>query len=112
MDLPKCPQCNEDYTYKDGHLFVCPMCSYEWTEAAQAASEEAAITRDCNGNVLENGDAVSVIRDLKLGSSDTIKLGTRVRNIRILDEKVDGHDILAKVDPFGQVYLKSHLLKK
>lgn len=111
MTLPNCPKCNGEYTYEDGHLFICPMCFYEWTEESQRAAEEAAIVRDSNGNPLEDGDDVTVIRDLKLGN-DTIKQGSRARNIKILDEEMDGHDIQGRVDGFGVIYLKSGVVKK
>ncbi len=111
MSYPACPNCQENYTYLDGHLYVCPMCFHEWTDESQKAAEEALIIRDSNGNELVDGDDVTVIRDLKLGK-DTLKQGTRVRNIRLLSEPVDGHDIEARVDSFGSIYLKSSVVKK
>ncbi len=111
MSLPACPKCQENYTYLDGHLYVCPMCFHEWTDESQKAAEEALITRDANGNELSDGDDVTVIRDLKMGK-DVIKLGTRVRGIRLLSEPVDGHDIEARVEGLGSVYLKSSVVKK
>ena len=87
------------------------MCFNEWTEESQKAAEEALITRDSNGNVLEDGDDVTVIRDLKLGT-ETIKQGAKAKNIKILDEEVDGHDIQGRVDGFGVIYLKSNVVKK
>lgn len=111
MTLPNCPKCDGEYTYQEGHLFICPMCFNEWTEESQKAAEEALITRDSNGNVLEDGDDVTVIRDLKLGN-ETIKQGAKAKNIKILDEEVDGHDIQGRVDGFGVIYLKSSVVKK
>lgn len=111
MSLPSCPHCQENYTYEDGHLLVCPMCGYEWTEEGQQLKEEAEMIRDANGNPLEDGDDVVVIRDLKVGS-DVIKQGTRVKNIKLLDQLVDDHDISARVDKVGSVYLKSSVVKK
>lgn len=110
MSLPSCPKCNASYTYEDGHLFVCPMCFHEWTAESQRAAEEAAIIRDANGNELNTGDDVTLIRDLKLGK-DTLKKGAKARNIRILDTPVDGHDIDGRVDGFGMIYLKSSVVK-
>lgn len=111
MSLPNCPKCDGEYTYQEGHLFICPMCFNEWTEESQSAAEEALIIRDSNGNPLENGDDVTVIRDLKLGG-DTIKQGAKAKNIQILDDEVDGHDIQGRVDGFGVIYLKSSVVKK
>lgn len=111
MSLPICPQCQENHTYTDGHLYVCPLCFYEWTDESQRLAEEAQVTRDSNGNELNSGDDVTVIRDLKLGK-DMIKQGTRVRNIKLLEQPVNDHDIEARIDGFGTVYLKSSVVKK
>ncbi len=121
MSLPNCPKCDADYTYEDGALLVCPMCANEWTAAeadaaeaqAQEANQEDNIVRDAVGNELQDGDAVTVIRDLKVkGASTSIKVGTKVKSIRLLDDPVDGHDIDCKVDGFGQMKLKSSVVKK
>lgn len=116
MSLPNCPKCDAEYTYEDGALLVCPMCAHEWTaaesDAAQVA-EQDNVVRDAVGNELQDGDAVTVIRDLKVkGSSTSIKVGTKVKSIRLLDNPVDGHDIDCKVDGFGQMKLKSSVVKK
>lgn len=111
MSLPNCPQCDEAYTYEDGSLLVCPMCSYEWTYAEQAAAEEAAVFRDVNGNELQNGDDVLVVSDLKAGST-VIKQGTKAKGIQLLDEPYNGHDISAKIDGIGSIYLKTSVVKK
>lgn len=111
MSMPLCPKCGEDVTYQDGHLFICPMCFHEWTEESMKAAEEAGIIRDANGNELNDGDAVTVIRDIRVGKG-TLKQGTRVRSIRILEQEVDGHDLEARVDGFGSLYLKSSVVKK
>lgn len=111
-NLPNCPECNEAYTYEDGMNFVCPMCGHEWTKASQEVADEQAIVRDVNGNELKDGDTVTVVRDLKIkGSSDTIKQGTKVKGIRII-EPVDGHDLDCKVPGFGSMKLKSSVVKK
>lgn len=115
--LPNCPKCNSEYTYEDGALLVCPECAYEWTLEGQQAEEqakaEASIVRDANGNELNDGDTVSVIKDLKVkGSSNAIKQGTTVKNIKIIENPNDGHDIDCRVDGFGSMELKSEFVKK
>ena len=110
--LPNCPQCDSEYTYEDGQLFVCPMCAHEWTQEDEVARAEAGIIRDANGNQLENGDSDTVIKDLKLNATTTIKQGTKAKNIRLIDEPVDGHDIACKIDGIGSLYLKSIYVKK
>lgn len=117
MSLPNCPKCDAEYTYEDGALLVCPMCAHEWTaaetDATQNAEAQNSVIRDAVGNQLQDGDAVTVIRDLKVkGSSTSIKVGTKVKSIRLLDNPVDGHDIDCKVDGFGQMKLKSSVVKK
>jgi len=111
MDLPNCPQCNSEYTYEDGSLFICPECSHEWTLESEAEdNEDKKIIKDSNGNVLNNGDSVTVIKDLKVkGSSLVVKIGTRVKNIRLVD---GDHDIDCKIDGFGAMKLKSEFVKK
>lgn len=108
--LPNCPSCNSVYTYEDGAMFVCPECAHEWPQQAEAAGEEAKVVRDANGNVLQDGDTVTVIKDLKVkGSSSTLKIGTKVKNIRLVD---GDHDIDCKIDGFGAMKLKSEFVKK
>lgn len=110
-DLPPCPQCNCEYTYEMGSLLVCPECANEWTESAELVEAETVI-KDAVGNVLLDGDTVTIIKDLKVkGSSTSIKVGTKVRNIRLVNGP-DGHDIDAKVDGFGSMNLKSSVVKK
>ena len=83
--LPKCPQCSSEFTYQDGELFVCPECAHEWTAAAVAESDVGVEVRDAHGNLLQNGDSVTVIKDLKVkGSSLVVKVGTKVKNIRLV----------------------------
>lgn len=116
MSLPNCPKCDADYTYEDGTLFVCPMCANEWTTAETAAteiSEVDAVIRDAVGNELQDGDAVTVIKDLKVkGSSLVIKVGTKAKSIRLLPDASDGHDIDCKLDGYGPMKLKSSVVKK
>lgn len=109
--LPNCPECNSEYTYEDGTLFVCPECGHEWTSEVEAKnSEEQQIFKDANGNVLNDGDSVTVIKDLKVkGSSSVLKVGTKVKNIRLVD---GDHDIDCKIDGFGAMKLKSEFVKK
>ncbi|WP_458527334.1 zinc ribbon domain-containing protein YjdM [Onishia taeanensis] len=110
-DLPHCPSCAADYTYEDGAMFVCPGCGHEWAQAAAAdAREDAPVYRDANGNVLADGDTVTVIKDLKIkGSSSVVKVGTKVKNIRLID---GDHDIDCKIDGIGAMKLKSEFVKK
>jgi protein PhnA len=110
-ELPNCPKCNSEYTYENGGLLICPECAHEWTTASEAESNETAkIVKDANGNVLNDGDTVSVIKDLKVkGSSSVVKIGTRVKNIRLVD---GDHDIDCKIDGFGAMKLKSEFVKK
>ncbi|QLK86837.1 zinc ribbon domain-containing protein YjdM [Staphylococcus sp. 17KM0847] len=110
--LPNCPSCGSEYTYEDGALYVCPMCAHEWTAESVLEEAEAKIVRDANGNTLKDGDTVTVIRDLKVkGSSNAIKQGTKVKNIKLVDPE-DGHDIDCKIPGFGQIGLKSEVVKK
>lgn len=111
MSLPACPKCGSEYTYEDGAMFVCPECAHEWPQQAAAAADEAArVWRDAHGNVLVDGDSVTLIKDLKLkGSSTVIKVGTKVRNIRLID---GDHDIDCKIDGIGAMQLKTEFVKK
>lgn len=109
--LPACPQCSSEYTYEDGAMYVCPECAHEWPMAGSTESpEEQRVVRDAFGNVLSDGDSVTVIKDLKIkGSSSVVKVGTKVRNIRIVD---GDHDIDCKIDGIGAMQLKSEFVKK
>lgn len=111
VDLPNCPKCNSEYTYEDRSLLICPECSHEWTsDSAAPNSEDNKVIKDANGNVLNDGDSVTVIKDLKVkGSSLVVKIGTRVKNIRLVD---GDHDIDCKIDGFGAMKLKSEFVKK
>jgi protein PhnA len=110
--LPPCPECSSAYTYEMGALLVCPECAHEWSPAGDDAAATALVVRDAVGNVLADGDTVTVVKDLKVkGSATAIKVGTKVRNIRLIDA-VDGHDIDCKVDGFGPMQLKSSVVKK
>ena len=109
--LPACPKCSSTYTYEDNGLFVCPECAHEWQADAGAAPADAErVYRDSAGNVLQDGDTVTVIKDLKpKGFSKAIKVGTRVKNIRLVDSD---HDIDCKIEGFGAMSLKSEFVKK
>ena len=108
--LPKCPQCGSEFTYEDGSMYVCPECAHEWSKAAVAATDEVRVIRDANGNVLADGDTVTVIKDLKVkGSSLVVKVGTKVKNIRLVE---GDHDIDCKIDGIGAMQLKSEFVKK
>ena len=111
-DLPRCPKCNSEYTYEDGEMYVCPECAHEWPRAAAetAAGEAEKVFKDANGNVLQDGDTVTVIKDLKVkGSSLVVKVGTKVKNIRLVE---GDHDIDCKIDGIGAMKLKSEFVKK
>ncbi|MCX7121097.1 MAG: zinc ribbon domain-containing protein YjdM [Gammaproteobacteria bacterium] len=109
--LPKCPHCESEYTYEDGLLFICPECAHEWPkESKKETAEQAKVIKDANGNVLQDGDTVTVIKDLKIkGSSSVVKVGTKVRNIRLVE---GDHDIDCKIDGIGGMKLKSQFVKK
>jgi len=109
--LPKCPKCNSEYTYEDGSNYVCPECAHEWPKDVVAESSELQrIIRDAVGNVLADGDSVTVIKDLKVkGSSSVVKVGTKVKNIRLVE---GDHDIDCKIDGIGAMSLKSEFVKK
>lgn len=116
MSEPACPKCNSNFTYADGILWVCPECGHEWTQGANTAETVEAIDdahiRDAHGNILQDGDSVIVVKELKIkGSNSAVKIGTKVRNIR-LQEDSDGHDIACKIDGFGAMNLKSEFVKK
>ncbi len=110
-DIPPCPECKSPYGYDDGAMFVCPECGHEWAKnAATAGADDGPVIRDANGNVLSDGDTVTVIKDLKVkGTSLVVKVGTRVKNIRLVD---GDHDIDCKIDGIGAMKLKSEFVKK
>ena len=113
-DQPHCPKCDYEYPYPDGEMWVCSNCEYQWNEETLAAEAAAASEiKDSNGNVLQDGDTVTVIKDLKVkGSSSTVKVGTKVKGIRLIHDSGDGHDIACKIDGFGAMNLKSEFVKK
>lgn len=107
--LPHCPQCNSEYTYEDGALYVCPECAHEWSQDA-SLNQDDSVVRDSVGNILNDGDSVTIIKDLKVkGSSTALKKGTKVKSIRLVD---GDHDIDCKIDGFGAMSLKSEFVKK
>jgi protein PhnA len=108
--LPKCPTCGSEYTYEDGDMYVCPECAHEWSKTATESENTDSVVRDAFGNVLKDGDSITVIKDLKIkGSSTVVKVGTRVKNIRIVS---GDHDIDCKIDGIGAMQLKSEFVKK
>ncbi|MEB3753881.1 zinc ribbon domain-containing protein YjdM [Acinetobacter sp. MD2(2019)] len=112
MTIPACPQCQSEYTYVDGALFICPECSHEWKEA-EAHIEQVETIVDANGNALQDGDTVTVIKDLKVkGSSLVVKVGTKVKGIRLVLDASDGHNIDCKITGIGAMKLKSEFVKK
>lgn len=110
-NLPNCPECNSEYTYEDRSLFICPECAHEWSaESESVSSEDVKVVKDANGNILKDGDSVTVIKDLKVkGSSSVLKIGTKVKNIRLVE---GDHNIDCKIDGFGAMKLKSEFVKK
>lgn len=110
-DLPNCEKCGSEYTYDDGSLFVCPECGHEWSKEITAPDDDqSSVITDANGNPLADGDTVSVIKNLKVkGSSTVVKVGTKVKNIRLVE---GDHDIDCKIDGIGAMKLKSEFVKK
>jgi protein PhnA len=108
--LPPCPQCHSEYTYEEGSLLVCPECAHEWTRAADEVAVQERVWKDAFGNLLQDGDSVTLVKDLKIkGSSSVVKVGTKVKNIRLIE---GDHDIDCKIDGFGAMQLKSGFVKK
>lgn len=109
--LPPCPQCNSAYTYEDGQMLVCPECGHEWSaDAAVSVGDDGKVVKDSVGNTLQDGDTITVIKDLKVkGSSLVVKVGTKVKNIRLVD---GDHDIDCKIDGIGAMKLKSEFVRK
>lgn len=109
-ELPPCPECQSTYSYNDGTLLVCPECAHEWSAQEGEAEHTESAIKDAVGNVLSDGDTVTVIKDLKVkGTSSVVKVGTRVKNIRLVD---GDHDIDCKIDGIGPMKLKSKFVKK
>jgi len=111
INMPKCPQCSCEYTYEDHGIFMCPECAHEWNQNIEGKNtEHEKVIKDAHGNILHDGDSVALIKDLKIkGGSSTIKAGTKVKNIRLVDED---HNIDCKIDSFGKMGLKSEFVKK
>lgn len=108
--LPPCPKCRSELTYEDGIQFVCPECGHEWSGKEAATTEPGLEVRDAHGNVLKDGDSVTVIKDLKVkGSSLVVKVGTKAKNIKLVE---GDHNIDCKIDGIGAMQLKSEFVKK
>ncbi len=108
-NLPNCPQCKSEYVYSDGSAFICPECGHEF----QAEDVAEKVYKDANGTELTDGDTVIVIQDLKVkGASSSIKKGTKVKNIRLIEPEDGVHDISCKIPGFGAMYLKTSIVKK
>ena len=108
--LPNCPKCNSEYTYEDGLMLVCPECAHEWNADSSSQAEEGLVVKDSNGNILQDGDSITIIKDLKVkGASSALKKGTKVKNIRLVE---GDHNIDCKIDGFGAMSLKSEFVKK
>lgn len=123
---PACPKCQSEYTYADGNLWICPSCGHEWSihdsaaktdpdinaQSSQMSEGGATVVRDAHGNILADGDSVTIIKELRIkGSSSVVKVGTKVRNIRLVDGD-DDHNISCKIDGLGSMNLKSEFVKK
>ena len=110
-NLPQCPVCGSEFTYEDGSMYICPECAHEWSkDGAAEDSTDVLIVKDANGNVLQDGDTITVIKDLKVkGSSSVVKVGTIVKIIRLVD---GDHNIDCKIDGIGAMKLKSEFVKK
>ena len=110
MPLPHCPKCNSEYTYEDNGVYICPECAYEWNDTAVGEADDVLIVKDANGNLLADGDSITIIKDLKVkGSSSMLKIGTKVKGIRLVE---GDHNIDCKIDGFGPMKLKSEFVKK
>ncbi|NIG87974.1 zinc ribbon domain-containing protein YjdM [Serratia symbiotica] len=110
MQFPHCPQCHSEYTYQDHAMFICPECAHEWNDSAPTEDEDQLIVKDANSNLLSDGDAVTVVKDLKVkGSASMLKIGTKVKNIRLV---AGDHNIDCKIEGFGSMKLKSEFVKK
>jgi len=108
--MPPCPKCHSEFTYLDAAIFICPECGHEWNAADTDTADQAKVIKDSVGNILADGDTVTVIKDLKVkGSSSSVKVGTKVKNIRLVD---GDHDIDCRIDGFGAMQLKSEFVKK
>lgn len=120
-ELPPCPECDSAYTYESGPLLVCPMCGHEWSAGDQddhrdsdGDGSEDRVVRDANGNVLEDGDDVTLVKSVKVsgGGGATLKVGTKIRGIKLVEDRGDGHDIDARIPGMGRLRLKSSIVKK
>ncbi len=110
--LPNCPKCGSEYTYEDGELYVCPECGYEWSKLENSEEDEGLVIKDANGTILKDGDDVTIIKDLKIkGSSSTIKVGTKIKNIKLVESN-DGHNIDCRIPKIGAVKIKQIFVKK
>jgi len=111
-NIPNCPECGSEYTYEDGELHICPECAHEWSKDTPTEAEGGLVVRDANGNLLADGDTVTVIKNLKVkGSSSGIKVGTKIKGIRLVEGN-DGHNIDCKVPGVGSIKLKQEFVKK
>ncbi len=109
-NLPASPKCQSEFTYEDGGQWICPECSHEWSTGVAAPSDDVLIVKDASGNLLSDGDSITIIKDLKVkGASNALKVGTKVKNIRLIE---GDHNIDCKIDGFGAMQLKSEFVRK
>lgn len=116
-EFPPCPQCESEYTYESGPMLACPMCAHEWVPGDAAEDDSSAgeaVIRDAVGNVLADGDDVTLVKSVKIsgGGGSGLKIGTKVRGIRLTEDRGDGHDIDARIPGVGRLQLKSSVVKK
>ncbi len=110
-ELPPCLKCGSKYTYEDGNLYICPECSYEWSQNEEMIEDKGLVVRDAHGNLLQDGDSVTVVKDIKVKGSSPIKVGTKIKEIRLVDGP-DGHNIDCKIKGYGGIMLKSQLVNQ
>ena len=111
-NLPNCPKCNSEYTYEDGELYICPECAHEWPKSGDANEDVEFTVQDSNGATLRSGDDVTIIKDLKVkGSSSVVKVGTKIKNIRLV-ESADDHNIDCKIPGIGAIKITPKFVKK
>lgn len=110
--IPNCPECNSEYVYFNGiHLYICPECGFEFTASEHAAAEEAQLVRDANGNLIEDGATLTITQEIKLNGTQIIKRGTKAKNIRVLEEPVNGHELECTIDGVGRIYIYAKYVK-
>lgn len=112
-EITQCPKCKGEYVYFDGvNLYICPECHFEFTKEEYIKNQEEKIVKDANGNPIEDGDTLVVIQDIKLDKTNVIKQGTKAKNVRVLEEPVNGHELECSIDGMGRIYILAKYVKK